>query len=245
MGASGSMSSDHLVIMLMVSGSIERQCMICPHCNVAIHDNFSVAVLGRCGSAEEHFPQHWYAHKQECPSCREPIIRLECCIHVGEEQITIEDFIAVPKQIKSRPPAPVAVPTSIATDYNEAILVLDLSAQASAALSRRCLQHVLENTGLSKNSNLNRAIEEAMNKDLPSHIKENLDAVRAIGNFAAHTQKSVRTGEIIPVEPHEAEWNLEVLDMLFDFCYVQPAKNVARRAALDAKLAEADKPSLK
>jgi hypothetical protein len=137
------------------------------------------------------------------------------------------------------------VPLAIANDYNEAALVLDLSPQASAALSRRCLQHLLENSGLSKNNNLNKAIEEAMGKNLPSYITESLDSIRAIGNFAAHTQKSVNTGEILPVEPHEAEWNLEVLDMLFDFCYVHPAKNAARRAALDAKLAEAGKPPLK
>ncbi|MNW16378.1 hypothetical protein D3C71_2152140 [compost metagenome] len=68
--------------------------------------------------------------------------------------------------------------------------------------------------------------------------------MRVIGNFAAHAQKSINSGEILPVEPHEAEWNLDVLDMLFDFCYVQPAKTAARRAALDAKLAEAGKPLL-
>mgnify|MGYP007086314222 FL=1 len=55
----------------------------------------------------------------------------------------------------------------------------------------------------------------------------------------------MNTGEIIPVEPHEAEWNLEVLDMLFDFCYIQPTKNAAKREALNAKLLEAGKQPLK
>ncbi|MOA22378.1 hypothetical protein D3C78_1429310 [compost metagenome] len=55
----------------------------------------------------------------------------------------------------------------------------------------------------------------------------------------------MNTGEILPVEPHEAEWNLDVLDMLFDFCYVQPAKNAARRAALNAKQKEAGKQPIK
>ncbi|WP_204827380.1 DUF4145 domain-containing protein [Aeromonas veronii] len=199
--------------------------------------------LGSCGQDESGFKYYWKVLFQACPSCLKPIIKLkkEECV---EGAWVTDEFMAFPKR-GVRTPAPLEVPAAIAADYNEAGLVLELSAQASAALSRRCLQHLLENSGLSKNKNLNKAIEEAMGKSLPSHITKSLDSIRVIGNIAAHTQKSVNTGEIISVEPHEAEWNLEVLDMLFDFCYVQPAKNAARRAALDAKLAEAGKPPLK
>jgi hypothetical protein len=72
-----------------------------------------------------------------------------------------------------------------------------------------------------------------------------IDAVRNTGNFAAHPNKSKSTGEIVPVEPQEAEWNLDVLEALFDFYYVQPAKVAERRAALDQKLADAGKPPMK
>lgn len=47
---------------------------------------------------------------------------------------------------------------------------------------------------------------------------------------------SKSTGDIVDVEPGEAEWTLDVLEGLFDFFFVQPAKTVARKAALDAKL---------
>ncbi|AMP14596.1 hypothetical protein CPter291_2338 [Collimonas pratensis] len=67
-------------------------------------------------------------------------------------------------------------------------------------------------------------------------MAENLDEVRKIGNFAAHPLKDKNSGEIVPVEPHEAEWNLEVLESLFDFYYVKPAKDKAKRDALKAKL---------
>jgi hypothetical protein len=72
-----------------------------------------------------------------------------------------------------------------------------------------------------------------------------IDAVRNIGNFAAHPMKSEHTGEILDVEPGEAEWNLEVLESLFDFYFVQPSVLKAKRAALDAKLSEARKPPMK
>lgn len=41
--------------------------------------------------------------------------------------------------------------------------------------------------------------------------------MRNIGNFAAHPLKDTSTGEILPVEAGEAEWNLETLEALFDF----------------------------
>ncbi|MDO9007777.1 MAG: DUF4145 domain-containing protein [Thiobacillus sp.] len=144
-----------------------------------------------------------------------------------------------------RPPAPPEVPEAVAQDFNEACLVFDDSSQASAALSRRCLQLLLAERGVSKSDNLSTAIDDALARHLPSHIAENLDAIRNIGNFAAHPQKSKNSGEILPVEPHEAEWNLDVLEMLFDYYYVQPAVSAARREALNKKLEEAGKKPMK
>jgi len=51
-----------------------------------------------------------------------------------------------------------------------------------------------------------------------------------------------QTGQIVDVEPGEAEWNLDVLESLFDFYYVEPARVQSRKAALNAKLASAGKP---
>ena len=48
-----------------------------------------------------------------------------------------------------------------------------------------------------------------------------LDAVRNIGNFAAHPIKSLGSGEIMDVEPGEAEWSLAVLKELFGFYFVR------------------------
>jgi len=143
-----------------------------------------------------------------------------------------------------RPPVPSEVPPTIAEDYNEACLTLPLSPKASSALSRRCLQAVLREKGGSPKNNLNDQIDEVYPK-LPSHLQESLDAVRQIGNFAAHPTKSKSTGEIVAVLPNEAEWNLDTLEALFDFYYVQPTKIEQKRKALDKKLKDAMKPPLK
>jgi hypothetical protein len=77
------------------------------------------------------------------------------------------------------------------------------------------------------------------------HLADELDAVRNIGNFAAHPSKSQATGQIVEVEPGEAELNLGVLEGLFEHYYVEPVKRAERRCRLDTKLADAGKPPIK
>ena len=77
-----------------------------------------------------------------------------------------------------------------------------------------------------------------------SALGEQLDAVRHIGNFAAHPTKDLNTGDIVDVEPGEAEWNPDVLDGMFEELFVQPARIAARKANLNAKLGGVGKPPL-
>ena len=217
--------------------------MKCPHCQKSFHSEPHSVDIGRIGR-DENWVYFWKFHGTECPACHKPIVVVEYKEDYGTTKYRGRSFVVFPKG-SGRTAAPAEVPQRISQEYEEACLVLHDSAQASAALSRRCLQHLLQDCGVSTSSNLNTAIEDALATNLPSHISENLDSIRNTGNFAAHPQKSINTGEVLPVEPHEAEWNLEVLEMLFDFYYVQPARSAARRAALNAKLAEAGKPSMK
>lgn len=145
-----------------------------------------------------------------------------------------------------RPNPPVQVPKEFAQDYIEAALVIADSAKASAALSRRCLQHLLGDKAGVKHADLAKEIDEVIASGaLPSYLTGAIDAIRTIGNFAAHPIKGSASGEVLPVEPGEAEWTLDVLDGLFDFYFVQPAILAERRGALNTKLAAAKKPPLK
>jgi hypothetical protein len=84
----------------------------------------------------------------------------------------------------------------------------------------------------------------ALNK-LPSHLASDLDAIRTVGNFAAHQQKDQVTGEVIDVQPGEAEWALAVLRALLTFYYVELPESQVRRDAFNAKLrAAGQKPML-
>ena len=215
--------------------------MRCPHCHVSIHQSFQTThILNNIGIGREHrVITTWRVNHMECPSCEKAILVLKK--QLGASSKT-EDLLIYPRG-NSRLPAKEDVPECLAEDFNEAAGVLNISPKASAALTRRCLQQLLFLQGF-KDKNLADAIGKVIPK-LPQHLGEILDAVRNIGNFATHPLKNTNSGEIIDVEPEEAEWNLEVLESLFDFYYVQPAISEARKLKLNEKLATAGKPPMK
>ena len=147
------------------------------------------------------------------------------------------------------PPPPPEVPSQIARDYSEANSVLQFSAKASAALSRRCLQAVLAAAGYA-NNNLAVQVQQAIDqtdasKALPADIRDSMDAIRNFGNFSAHPITDITTAQIIEVDLGEAEWCLELLGELFQHYYVRPQLAAKRREALNQKLAAAGKPEMK
>ena len=102
-----------------------------------------------------------------------------------------------------------------------------------------------EKVGVRK-SDLSKEIQEVIDSGhLPTHLADSLDSIRNIGNFAAHPTKAISTGEILPVELGEAEWNLNVIESLFDFFFVQPAILQKKRDKLNKKLDGAGKPPMK
>lgn len=221
--------------------------MKCPHCQVEIHESFfNGAILqghNTAGPIGKHAGDlaYWATSNMVCPACYEAIIKLKR--KLGSGQGKESEYLVYPRKV-IRPNAPKEVPQLIADDFNESCLVFSDSPKASAALSRRCLQGVLRDKGF-KHHDLVKAIQAAIDsKQLPTSVSENLDAVRNIGNFAAHPLKDTVAGSLEAVEPHEAEWNLDVLEELFDFFYVQPERSKQKRAALDAKLVAMGKPPM-
>ena len=219
--------------------------MKCPHCLTEFHDNPQNIDIGHDQDG------YWLLVQQTCPACNRFVLHLQC----GDSRIRLGDIVGlrnVEKNILVRPkginrsPCPPEIPDGFATDYREACLVVADSAKASAALSRRCMQHILREKAGIRHSDLATEIQECLDKRVfPTYIADSLDAVRNIGNFASHPIKTKSTGEIVDVEPGEAEWNLDVLEALFDFFFVGPAKVKAKKEALNKKLDDAGKPPMK
>jgi hypothetical protein len=226
---------------------MKEETMKCPHCRTAFHDEAERTTIG------EDADGGWVLVKRQCPECNRIILHLEngtpfygpgrSFVLAPDEEI--KSIMVRPKG-SSRPPCPTEVPKEFAEDYNDACVVLPDSPKASAALSRRCLQNILREVAKVKPSNLADEIQEVIDSGtLPSYIVEAIDAVRNVGKFATHQIKSEKTGEILSVELGEAEWNLDVLEALFDFYFVQPNVIKKKRTALDQKLKEAGKKPMK
>jgi hypothetical protein len=217
--------------------------MKCPHCLVDFYPPMSTHALkwqdGQAGGVKDT-DGYWNVRFTCCPNCGKATIFLR--LRDGNDHV-LKYFMVWPKGV-ARSPLPADVPETYATDYREACNVHPDSAKASAALSRRCLQRILREVAGVKPHDLSQEINAVLPK-LPSALAEALDAVRVIGNFAAHPMKSTNTGEILDVELGEAEWSLDVLESLFDFYFVQPAKLAAKKAEMNAKLKEAGKPPMK
>ena len=218
--------------------------MKCPHCLVEVNEEFETEYLGLDAG------HHVMLEKMNCPNskCGRLIVKLAGGTYSTRTQSletkNFERFV-LPLSA-SRAPAPPEVDKHIAEDFNEAALIQGLSLKASATLSRRCLQNILREKAGIKKGDLAAEIAETMsNGNLPTYLSESIDAIRNIGNFAAHPIKSSSSGTIVLVEPDEAEWLLDVLEALMDFYYVQPAALRAKREKLNNKLLDAGKPPMK
>jgi len=183
------------------------------------------------------------AHR--CPKCKGQIVwlnelspRPEGLEQYAERTITQVSLLYPKFATKSSPPD---TPADIARSVQEAWAVLELSPKASAALSRRCLQDIIRRQeGMGERRLVEEIRRLLVTNKLPKSLAEDLDAIRVVGNFASHPVKDTNTGEIVEVEPHEAEWTFEVLEELVRFYYEREPMSKARREALRLK-AEAAK----
>jgi hypothetical protein len=199
--------------------------------------------------SKEHLTGMLVCHG-ECPACGNPIVKLEIGPakqfqngYMLDGEVASEMILYPQHFLRSVEPE---VPESYKKDYSEACAVLTLSPKASAALSRRLLQTILRKEHNIQHKSLAQEIDDFIAlRGVPSHLSGAIDAIRNVGNFAAHPLKNTNTGEIVEVEPYEAEWLLEVLDALFDFTFVQPIRLKKRKDELNKKLQAIGKPPMK
>ena len=227
--------------MITPSGTTDR--VECPHCGVLF---VAMAV--------------WFTHAQHddggvftatysCPNCSGLIV-------YWVEGTSTYTMFGNPMNVKEqkrsllypRNPArhvPPEVPEWYRTQYLKAWAVLSDAPEASAAMSRRCLQGVLVDVAGARGNSLAAQIDDVIkNGGVPSYAADSLEHVRVVGNFAAHPIKSTSSGEVIDILPGEAEANIAALDAVFDHYFVQPVRRAAQKALVNAKLREAGKPEL-
>jgi len=225
--------------------------MKCPFCSENFFETRNAIPI------EKDIEGEWGIIYDICPSCKKAIFKLNngtffsiksaAGLRTSQRGFAPgKNEILIRPKVSNRSPIPPQIPKEFSEDYQEACLVLSDSPKASAALSRRCLEHILEEKANAKKMNLAEKIDQVLDsKTLPTNIADSLDAVRNIGMFAAHPKKSISSGEILSVELGEAEWNLDVIEMLFDFYFVLPDVIQKKKIALNAKLKDAGKLPMK
>tara|TARA_R100001224_G_scaffold90803_1_gene59988 strand:- start:227 stop:877 length:651 start_codon:yes stop_codon:yes gene_type:complete len=209
--------------------------VICNHCKISFkpEQNF----IGSAYDTDHNLRYDF--EKYDCPEClRANIFMIIFTLGGMTGDIELRRRIIEPPN-STHQELPVDVPEHFRTDFSEASQVLDISPKASAALSRRLLEGILIENGAPSNKNLFQQIDDAISDGMPSYIAEQLDYIRQIGKFAAHSKSNRASGEVIDVDYEEAEAVLSIIDLLCDHYYVMPAKAKRRQQQLETKLAAA------
>jgi hypothetical protein len=209
--------------------------MKCPHCLVEFHDVWTEDALRQYHADDAG--KAWRIASTKCPRCSQFTFVMQSCSRPKSNadwkwvtEYTVHPLLAS----RPVPPEVRAEDAELAADFEDAARLQTISPKASAALSRRCLQHLIRTKARIRRKDLFKEIE-ALRQIVPSWLAEDLHYPREIGNAAAHPMHNKHTGEIVDVDPEEAEWSLSVLERLFDYFYVQPAKSKAMKDKLHAK----------
>lgn len=244
------------IVDIAIHGSFARETTVmqCPHCTREIHPDWAEGSITPKSSNQSAFEEYayprdpfqietaWVWEAMECPACGKAIINVALVDVDNPDWRSVHP--AYPRFPK-RKPLRASIPENMEADYIEAWDVLPASAKASAALSRRVLQAILNDQGyiaydLAKQVDLVLG-ESDLEKVLPSSIRNIVDAPRSLGNLAAHPTTDASGLHIVDVESNEAELCLEIIEALFVHYY--GGVSDARVENLKAKLDSANKRS--
>lgn len=202
--------------------------MTCPHClREAVfgiqNATYDLPASGSDGSLA-YVPKYGYCPSSECG-------RLVVLV---TETVNGEPNGGAPRDRLVVPPVRSVVgfadvPEDTLSDYVEAVQVLEISPNASAALARRCLQSAIRRLLGKDGGTLRGEIAEFREKSqAPPYLKESLGDIRAIGNVASHPGLDKHTSMIVNVDPDDARGLLRILEEVFRHCFADP-KEFERR----------------
>ena len=162
-----------------------------------------------------------------CFHCEQPIFVCRECFfedfHINSKIVQYFPHLSAnaSKQL------PDYIPLAIRKDYEEAYAVVDLSPNASAVLSRRCLQGMIRDFWEIDNWRFEKAIKELEDKISPETLSV-LNTIRDFGNKGAHPDQNVNT--VVDVTSFGARQLLKVIEILLNEWYIFPRQ---KQDALD------------
>ena len=197
------------------------QCLHCG-CNVSIVEQSTKNEIWNEPLTQSNIENYYLvANSIVCPNdeCKklslEVIIeKLEITSSVIPGFINKGEFQLLPDSIAK--PFPEYVPEAIRKDYQDACRILNITPNASAALSRRCLQGMIRNFFQITEKNLYLEIN-ALKDKVALPVWEAIDTARKLGNIGAHM---VDVSLIADVTEGEAELLVALNEMLIRKWYI-------------------------
>ncbi len=210
------------------TGSFHELRGVCPHCGaISTFQNFGEMKPPRTRVGDTRVSE---MHFGRCPGCESLVVG------VGWAQTGTFNppWVLWPRAIPADK-SPAGLDPNFKKVYDQARNVFSLSPMASAVLARRCLQHVIRTQLAITRKTLFDEIAEAVKRDeLSKPTRDALDHVRTIGNWGAHPVED-QSSTLIDVTQEEAEYTLNVLELLFNDLYVVPQRTAAMQAKIQAK----------
>jgi hypothetical protein len=196
--------------------------MQCPHCRYEFEakpHKFSLGI-DRDGT--------WQVASTRCPTCDRLIVNL--CTDSGCT------YPAWPATL-SRPWLSADIPAGLAAEYHTAAQVLAYSPEAAAAIGRRLLSGFLADYLDAGDDGLAEQIEAVLTSALlPPYLKDALATWADVAKLDPDQTKSALPQTLVAVEPGEAEWLLDVLDLLFELHFELPARMQRKVDALEEQI---------
>ena len=201
-------------------------CGYCGHAQVVSSQNCNEAVAEIRNAHSKHGPIFGVALTIACANgnCRELSLAFALHRRIGQDQAIIgednwepfQSWRLLPESIAT--PQPDYIPEPIVDNYKQACRIRDLSPNASATMSRRCLQGMIRDFWEVKGEpNLSAEIK-AIQRSVQPNTWEAIDTVRKLGNIGAHMEADANL--ILDVQPDEAQALIDLIEILFKDWYV-------------------------
>ena len=192
----------------------------CPYCSRAatVTDANRSANVSRFYDGNKHGTLAFAYEAITCPNSECKEVAIKATLRPAREN----GYGPILQEWQLRPASearvyPDYIPAPIREDYEEACLIRDLSAKASATLSRRCLQGIIRDYWGISRARLVDEINELKDKVDPATWSA-IDAVRSIGNIGAHMERDINV--IVEVEPEEAQLLIGLIEILLKDWYI-------------------------
>lgn len=161
--------------------------------------------------------QNWFRTRFNTSAFHSTKIDISECTHCNKDTYwnnTTQKMI-IPSESPIQPHH-IDMPKDITTEYNEARDIFSKSPRAAAALLRLALQKLLPLLGATK-GNINKDIQDLVDKGLPILVQKALDICRVVGNNGVHP------GEIdLNDTPEIAQTLFEMLNFIIEDRITRP-----------------------